>query len=422
MTGADEIRRWWATPQLRGLWEQARKALETPGRPATFRLELPDDDTRQVVGDLYGRPMWGQGTRISVSKLDERVRQATGSGLGLEDVLEILHERPVTREESASTPARPPEHDPAAAALNAWNLDGAPWAAPWLEWLHQYGRVASDDFDIVVRRAAAVLAHLVLDPRSTPATWTSRADLARRFGNDPHLLDAGTTLTRVVLRAAAVAHGVDAPGNDRERRRLWERCGVTPEAVSATVLCWALPAAGNDRWSELVRRRTELGLPLHLTRMDLRAAPDEQLVEAGTAVAVCGNPRVLEAAVEAGIRHPLVCLSGHPTTTAVELLDRLTASGATLHHHAALDWSGITVANTVWADRGARLWRMSAADYRQAVNLASAQRIDLPTLVGSPVTTPWDPALSEVMATAGRAVDEENVLPDLLDDLRTGLP
>lgn len=402
----DEVRSTWDTPLLSGLWARAREALEQHRPAPTFRLELPDEDTREAVGTLYGRPMWGMGTRINVSKLDERVREA--SGIDLQRVLEILHGRPITRAD-ASTPST--GRDPVQAALEQHELTHQPWAQPWTEWFHQFGRVAEADRDRVAARSAAVLAELSLD--RPPSTWVSRAELATRHG-DPHQLDSGTTLTRVVLRAAAFAHDVPPPGNERERRALWERCGVTLDAVSDTALCWALPFTD---WARGFRERTAAGLPTHLTQLELNAAPAE-LVQPGSTIAVCENPRVLEAAAQERVEHPLICLSGHPGTVASALLRRLRDNGAALHYHGDLDWSGVAIADAVRAEHGAEMWRMTADDYRESLNLASAERIDLPTLVGSPVETPWDPGLAELMSTAGRAIEEEAVLPTLLDDLR----
>jgi uncharacterized protein (TIGR02679 family) len=422
MGEAEDIRAVWDTEQLRGLWDKAREALESPDPPATFRLELPDERTRDAVGEVYGRTMWGLGTRINVSKLDTQLREHTRFGLGLEEVLEILHGRPVTRRESASADRadrRERVIETLRSALAEHGLAEAAWAQPWMQWLYQYGRVAEDEWERVAGRAAAVLARLVLGP-DVPGTWTSRADLATRYGGGAHQLDNGMTLSRVVLRAAALAHGVHMPANERDRRALWERSGVTLDAVSATVLCWALPVVGSDEWSSVVRQRTSIGLPTHLTHHDLHAAP-VRLVEPEATIAVCENPRVLEAAAQEQIAHPLVCISGHPTTVATELLHRLTADGATLRYHGDFDWAGVTIAQSIRANHSAGLWRMSAVDYREALNLAAAQRSDLPNLVGTPVDTPWDPDLSELMSTAARAVEEEMVLPTLLDDLRTGL-
>lgn len=420
MAEPDEVRAMWDTDLLHGLWNKAREVLESPAPPPTFRLELPDEDTRQAVGEIYGRPMWGYGTRISVSKLDANLRENTRFGLGLAEVLEILHGRPLSRSDSTADAEEHWSRPVLRSALAAQGLAATTWAEPWAQWLRQYGRIADDELDTIARRAAAVLAALMLDPARSPDVWASRADLATRFGGGAHQLDSGTALSRVVLRAASIAHDIEPPGNERDRQALWERCGVTLEAVSATALCWALPVSRTDAWSRVLDQRTSIGLPTHFTHLDLRAAP-EHLVDPGTVVAVCENPRVLEAAVHEGIQHPLVCVSGHPTTVAVELLRRLTSSGAVLRYHGDFDWTGISIARTLWTHHDAALWRMGSADYRESLDRAAAERTDLPTLVGAPVDTPWDPALSELMANTGRGIDEEMLLPVLLNDLRDGL-
>ena len=64
---------------------------------------------------------------------------------------------------------------------------------------------------------------------------------------------------------------------------------------------------------------------------------------------------------------------------------------------------------------------MSADDYRAALDHAAEHRTDLPNLIGSPVPTPWDPQLADLMANTARAVEEEQALEPLLTDLRNGL-
>lgn len=411
----------WGGPELREFWASAREALESPRRADRFSAALPDDATRAKVSEVYGRPLYAEHSRIMVSKLDKQLRENTRFGLGLAEVLEILHGRPVEPRaaESADSGPRDRTGELARAALAEHGLAGTAWAEPWISWLPQYGRVAEDVLERVLRQAAAALSRMRLDPAAPePASYVPRAELAASAGG-PHELDSGTTLSRVVLRAAATAHGVDSPGNERERWALWERCGVAADSVSATVPCWALPLLGEDEWSRNLVRRTEMGLPAHLTHADLALAP-ERLVEPGAVIAVCENPRVLEAAAQEGIRHPVIALSERPSTAALSLLARLRADGAELHHHGDFDWPGVALAARLRTERGVRPWRMAATDYREAVNLAAAERLDLPPLVGSPVDTPWDPDLAELMATASRAVDEEIVLPTLLADLRDG--
>ncbi|GAB2688674.1 hypothetical protein GCM10027271_59840 [Saccharopolyspora gloriosae] len=408
-----DVRETWGGAALRGLWEQAREALESPKRPDRFSVALPDEPTRAAVSAVYGRELYLGHSRIMLVKLDKVLRADARFGLPLPLVLEILHGRPIASPEAA--PARAERSDPALDALTAHGLGAAAWAEPWVRWLHQYGRVAETELEHVTGRAATVLAALALDPATPPAVWVSRAELTA--ADDPHELDSGSTLSRIVLRAAALAHDIEPPNGERDRRALWERCGVAPDDVAGTVLSWALPLTGDDSWSRSVADRTGLGLPTHLTLRDLSAAP-HRLVDSGTVIAVCENARVLEAAARADIRHPLVCLGGHPSPVASSLLARLRADGALLRYHGDFDWTGVAIARSLWSEHEAQLWRMSAADYREAVDHAAHRRLDLPNLVGAPVDTPWDPQLSELMSTASRAVEEETVLPTLLADLR----
>ncbi|WP_433871929.1 DUF2399 domain-containing protein [Saccharopolyspora sp. CA-218241] len=398
MADPADIRRAWDVEALRGLWTRARAAVEA--EETTFRLELPDDAARQAVGDLYGRPMWGEGTRISVPKLDAALR-ASPFGVGLREALELLHGRPLGGARPTAAPAR--SADPLAEQLAAHGLDGADWAGPWIDWVHRYGRISRSELPALARDATAVLAELTSD------RVVSRAELAALTG-DPHALDTGTALSRVVFKAASLALG-----DQRPRRDLWASWGVVRNAASAGAVCWALPLVGADPWSRGVRERAELGLPAHLSLLDLRAAPD-RLVEPGTAIAVCEHPRLVEAVLGERIGHPVVRATG-PLASA--LLSRLAADGAELRVHGDFDWPGVAAVARLVERTGARPWRMAAADYREALDRAAARRTDLGTLVGDPVRTPWDPDLAGLMADTGRAIDEEMVLPSLLADLRS---
>ncbi|MBE9374643.1 DUF2399 domain-containing protein [Saccharopolyspora sp. HNM0983] len=414
MDDAERIRDAWGGAELRGLWDAAREALRTSA--PTFRLQLPDEATRQAVGELYGRPMWGAGTRISVSKLDEALR-ASRVGVGLREALEALHGTPVDATETGTADtASPSAPDPARTALAAHDLLDEPWAEPWLRWIPQYGRIAAGELPALADRTARVLAAMSL--RGPATSWTPRAELAARAG-DPRGLDAGTALSRLALKAAALAHEVEPSGSAAAQDALWERSGVLPDAVSATALCWALPLTGTDPWSASVTARTRLGLPAHLTAADLRTAP-QRLVEPGTPVAVVEHDRLLEAAAEAGTATAVLGLGGRPGPVARLLLTRLRADGAMLHVNADFDWPGVALTGLLHAEFGAQPWRMGADDYRSAVDAAAESRTDLPNLVGESRATPWDPHLAELMATSARAVRQEQLLDVLLADLAAG--
>ncbi|GAA4434807.1 hypothetical protein GCM10023148_41190 [Actinokineospora soli] len=209
---------------------------------------------------------------------------------------------------------------------------------------------------------------------------------------DEHALDPGRKAAALVLRAAALAHGVALPRGRAEEARLWERCGVADGLSSV-----------------LVHGFPELPGPVQVPLRSLPGLPSADTVR------VCLRPRLVEAAADAGWRVPLVCLSGRLNPASRALLSSLVAAGKRVTVHADFDAAGLLVVRAA-LELGAEPWRMGAADYRAALDSARDNDIDLPALDHDRGATPWDPDLAAAMR-AGWAVPEEVVTGVLLDDL-----
>jgi uncharacterized protein (TIGR02679 family) len=132
---------------------------------------------------------------------------------------------------------------------------------------------------------------------------------------------------------------------------------------------------------------------------------------------VCENPVVLALAADRlGPRcPPLICTSGQPGAAVMTLLRRLAAAGAHLVHHGDFDWGGIRIGNVLNARLPVAPWRFDASAYERAVAGHPG-----PRLRGAPVGAAWDAEVSAAMQRAGRVVEEEAVVDELLDDLATG--
>jgi len=105
-----------------------------------------------------------------------------------------------------------------------------------------------------------------------------------------------------------------------------------------------------------------------------------------------------------------------PGQAAAALADQIPPdeSGTVESYHGDFDWPGVAITAKIIDRYGARPWRMTAGDYLSGVKAGGTAV----ALAGDPVPTPWEPGLREAMRATGRAIYEETVADQLLEDLR----
>ncbi|MGI5143642.1 MULTISPECIES: DUF2399 domain-containing protein [unclassified Streptomyces] len=137
-----------------------------------------------------------------------------------------------------------------------------------------------------------------------------------------------------------------------------------------------------------LRDAADFGIPFRLTLHQLASDP---VVPAAADIFVCENPAVLRAAaaeLEAGSA-ALVCTEGVPSAACHKLLADAVRAGARLYWRADFDWAGLRITATAVERHGAHPWRMTTADYREALGHGQST-----PLGGPPATSPWDPQLA----------------------------
>jgi uncharacterized protein (TIGR02679 family) len=395
------------------MWDLVAARLQRNGlRPVgTLRLDGLQRDERHALAGLLGRPVAGARASVDLAELDRRIR-ASGAAGGVVAVAERLRGPLVDR-----AGARRARADAAARvwaagreALARAGLSSAPWVERWLDEVQRsgsLGRVDSDRAERVIVRAVRCVAAL---PRVTRGPPRGRNELASLATGDAHGLDDGRLVAALVLRAAAAVVGCEYPTTAAGRRALWREVGVVTDEVSATALTAGLRS--NRTWLDA---RTDAGWESHLTARDLRRIEVRPPVDG--VVHVCENPRVLEAAVDAGAGAAMVCTMGQPAGVITALLRSLVGDGAELRYHGDFDWPGIAIANAVFAIGSCQPWRFAADDYLDALARLAPMAGDLPLLGDAPVTASWDVALTEELKRARRAIHEELALDELLADL-----
>lgn len=424
----DQVRRYLSDPSLASLWRRVRQRLERnqlkPAGRVTVELDRAAADR---LAGLLGTPVTAGRNQVSLERLDAALR-ASAAATGLVTVVAELTGSPIV-DRTAQRKADEERRNRVWRALDSHLADvglaAAPWVPVFVDELRRTGilaRAGQETAIQAIRHATAALG--MLADKLTPERGTGAdkepdaelAELATRCTGDAHGLDEGRLAAALVLRAACAALGLPMPRTAAERRTLWARLGVAADMVSTTVLVWNLRPPGDDPWSRMMRARADLGVVTHLTSQELRsAAAGRRLCSAAAIVFACENPQVVQAAARAGVSGCLVCFSGNLSGIGSLVLRRLVDDGATVRYHGDFDWPGIAITGRVLA-AGGRPWRMGATDYLEAMAmLPSDARLDL---VGTPIPTPWDEQLADVMARHRIAVHEEAILPILLADLQ----
>jgi uncharacterized protein (TIGR02679 family) len=424
-----QARDWLAQPALARLWDQLRDRLERNGLAVRGRLVISDPSyaERQALGLLMNRAYSGGAVSVALADLDQRLRSGAAA-CGLTTAVAELR-GPLTNRPAAQDARRSASQQTWTAARDALvdsGLGDAPWAEPWLTEIRRAGtlsRLGPDRTALLMTQAVDVLARLLPSSEERGETaelaqhgeTAGRGELAERVTGTAHGLDDDTLLAKVVLRALARARDVGPPQNARERRELWEASGVSTDGVSSTALTYGLAPLGDDWPARLLRDRARAAAETHLTMRDLRRIRWQ--LRPGTEVFVCENPRVIEAAADAGCQRSLVCTAGNPATIVLVLLDALVAAGARLAYRGDFDWPGVAMANRMFSRYGARPWRMSATDYEEHAAAARDRGTPLQPLSGIPVDATWDAELTPAMCALGLAIQEESALELILADV-----
>jgi len=399
----------WVIERLRRRLER-REPLE--GR---LRLDAPTDAQRVALEALTGRrPRAARSISIEVSDLLAVVRHA-----GIADDLRGLVEAVSGRVEDLLARAEGErvgwQGVHAAARVGAGEID-APLVA-WVDDLESSGLLRR--FAPTPELAGGLADEALRVLAALPGDGRPRAELAAAILGDSHALDDGRPVATLVLRGIESWTGL--PRRDRsaaERRALWARVGVLTDELSAPALVLNLRAGGDGLLARVLRAHAGAGEPARVTLRQLVRYTADWGSLVGHGISICENPTVVAAAATrlGAACAPLICTDGQPSGAVQALLGQLVDAGVRMRFHVDHDAGGIRIGNLLVDRFGATPWRMGAGDYVTAATSAGGGR----ALEGDPADALWDEGLRPRMVEIGRAIHEEQVLGELLQDLAHG--
>lgn len=399
-------------PPWSRLLRLARRRLEGSGGEliGTLTVRDPTGAERKLIIGLTGahRPPGVASVSLPLTVLDAALSREFGMTLA-DAVVAVggpLRNRPAERARDVA--ARD------AALRDAGRRAGALSTQAWFDrWLAQLA--ADGTLTRLVRRgdtgqltqAVDILTLLPAPGISTPGT--SLPVLAERATGNTKAL-SGTPVAGLVLRALALRDEAPVPVTAADRRARWEAAGVIVDDLASQVLVLGVRPAEDHAVAGWLRDAADRGIPFRLTLHQLTVAP---VTVIAPRMFVCENPAVLRAAVADWTRThpPLICTEGVPAAACHRLL---AGARGTVAWRGDFDWTGLRTTGNAIRRYGAEPWRMSADDYRNGLDAADAET---EPLRGAPTDSPWEPALAPLMASTGRAVMEERLIPVLLADL-----
>jgi uncharacterized protein (TIGR02679 family) len=404
-------------PETAWLLERVRNRIAA-GRPldasATLRSATPGQ--RRAAEALLGRRLRaGASLTVPLAEVDRVLRESLACPDGLAAAVVALT-GPVG-DKRAQDAALAASWQRVLAELDQPAVTDRPELASWPAMLAATGllkRLSGSDPATARQLAADIVRVLAL----LPSDGLALPVLAARALGDAHALDDGRPLTTLVLSGVRHLAGLPAAttAGAEGRRAAWAAVGVALDELSSRVLVLGLPGSTRGTVGRVLAAAREGGEPCVLTlRQLVRQVPDLGLDE--HVVRICENPAVLAAAAdELGPGcPPLVCSEGTLSAAARCLLRHLRDRGCRLAFHGDFDWGGIRIATGVLRLFGATPWRYDAVSYLAAVE----RSLGSPLTTGSPVPTPWDPALGEAISHHRVRVEEEHLIDQLLTDLRS---
>ncbi|MEU6970983.1 TIGR02679 family protein [Kitasatospora aureofaciens] len=417
MTDLPRLRRLLGGPETAWLLDRARDRLATGrtlGAPATLKAATAEQ--RRAVELLLGRRLRaGTSLTVPLAEVDRVLRDSLACPDGLAAaVVALAGPVPDRRAQDARL---------AAAWRQAWaELDhpaivGRPELASWRARAEATGllkRISGGD-PAAARRLAADAAQAL---SRLPADGLTLPVFSARTLGDAHALDEGRPLAALVHSAvrALAAVPADATSGATSRRAAWAAVGVALDELSSRVLTLGLPGSPADTTGRVLAAAREGGEPCLLTLRQLARRPPALGLDERTRVYVCENPAVLAAAADdlGADCPPLICVEGNLSVAARTLLTRIADQSCPISYHGDFDWGGIRIAADVLRLPGATPWRYDAPSYLAAVD----RGLGTPLTTGTPAPSPWNPALAPALAEHSIRVEEEQVLDQLLADLR----
>lgn len=411
----------------RRCFKEFLKKWKSYGRVAgSIILRDASEDERRAIGGMIGKVFYEKDIRFSFLEFQQGLQRTRFAPVDVREVLEAYFGENLLTNQGKKQEEQQKRAEFLQKLCRDFVRQGDESAA--LRWIsamtterkygyqlliREYGKdqIAAED---LVKKVGSALVNL----ESVKERECPLAVFAAEVSGNPHYFDRGTTAGQLLIHAVAYCENAEFPKNAHQWRQLLLNVGIVPDNVSSMVHVYGLRLRLDTGWHPAYDAFCRLGEPYVLTMENLRKIAGVHA--AGGRVYIVENEMVFSYLLDnmKEEKITILCTSGQIRTAAAELISLILDTDAEVYYSGDIDPEGIGIADRLWQKFGNRIhiWRMSPADYKKGISEESIGEISMSKL--RHISNPELKELAEYMQEKGKAAYQENILDDLLEDIK----
>lgn len=411
----------------RRCFKEFLKKWKSYGRVAgSITLRDASEDERRAIGGMIGKAFYEKDIRFSFLEFQQGLQRTKFAPVDMKEVLEAYfgenlltnqgekQEEQQKREEFLQKLCRDFMRQGDESAALCWlNAMTSERKYGYQLLIREYGKDQIAAEDLAKKVGSALVTLESVKERECPL-----AVFAAKVSGNPHYFDRGTTAGQLLIHAVACCENAEFPKNAHQWRQLLLNVGIVPDNVSSMVHVYSLRLRLDTGWHPAYETFYQLGEPYVLTMENLRRIVGVHA--AGSRVYIVENEMVFSSLLDniKGEKITILCTSGQIRTAALELIALILDTDAEVYYSGDIDPEGIGIADRLWQKFGNRihLWRMSPADYKKSISEEKIGEISMSKLRN--IHNPELKEMAEYMQEKGKAAYQENILDDLLKDIK----
>ncbi len=340
--------------------EDARRIMEAilerylsmSGVIGSARIQLPTRGEREFLRGLFKRDFSDQRIiSVSLKKFEAAFIGTRFEGVKLSRVLEAYFNRPLRTNRLLQEQKQTLRDNYFSNLINT-SLDED--VTNWLqESITEKSSGCCKFIASIYKQDAERLTKLLLDLNNTITLLKSSRErlllpvAAALVTKDPHSLDEGTDLQKLLLYYLSFYYGIDYPKSSEDKTQLLYMGGILNDMGNRLVMTYGLEAYDNNYQAMGWNAFYTIKEPLVLTLLNLERIHRIEPTERASAKEVYSfeNPSVFYSVIKSHPKSACICTSGQINTCAYRLMDLLAASDKKILYAGDFDPEGLLIAD-----------------------------------------------------------------------------